>query len=1795
MKAINDLIKPSLLPSLKNDYELKVYIVRDPLRPPKEPTRLSSIFPFSTIEDVKRAIWLHEDAELNALPKFQFLGILRENPYETEFPAAGQKYIGADYYYYDTTDIPIRLDSPLDILRSGAAHENFVDIDGRLQPLKITKRDRIKLETIFEEEESPVLHCYFLSSVLAFGNLANPISEYDFNGKIAPYFPSFSVDSEFTPTENDIAFAETLETYARGKSNTQEAINTFLEDNQEKLKKLKISGIVYLRFAWKQPIIGFQRCQALFYNLAANDRRPFIRFLPVDSTPLTKLYSPGGLTLVETISIDNVKNWAQEKSPVPDKDYIFMKVLIHTGGSSSLFGTLRIHDDGTADFILTPPKNMRKLEAESDLRDLEAFLTEAIQKTGLVPEQMGLEEASVNVYLNLDPEAPKISKADIHTRLKKLSTFFQEIDPLPNEQPLIMLRYKGVSNFANEDSVSIFLTQIAAKNIQNGVEINRVTFRRQVIDEFGIDDEEAKTRVNAWFNARTQFGVANAEKSDVKPLSNPGVDIAVFEQHPYYFFHIYRADGNNDLRRIYTLLSILFSVSKDDLDGETVSEDVEQAVESFTDETGEVVNPESPVAEDSPQNVLVAPSEAQDGADEDFGDFLAYAVGDEDETQQEEATSPYEGAREELPTELPPPVVPDRPTDAGIEVGIEEPQQQPQPQKVKIKLKKKTEAAPDLEPAAAPVDEGPIKVGSFLIDRLKKLDKELFAYKKPTKADKSTKHYSSGCQAQDDRQPLGVTALEYKIMRERYAKEIDEKKLFFMEYPILGTTNPENPPRDAEIVNVLKFGSDPAHQNYYLCPKYFCIRDNIIIMETEFNGLIDRQGKRKKRESCPFCHGTKILDKNNPGRGETVFIRKNKPKTEKPHIYIDLLSKQRNPQGIALPCCFADPNVVGLRKTQAEFTHIREYEEKQGIRPAEKPATKAQTIIQPSVVNYEELSSKLSSEYIVGPEKYPLEPGKVGICAPVLDSYLGQVSSSFVQRSAVRQELTPNAEGFLRIGVDNPVQRRNISILAALAPFLHKVDTPQQVAGYIWEKVYPPVFQNLNFGNLVLEFYDPSFESPTSDNELSKWARNWFDVQDLSKNRDHFIRLWKSYNKFISLLKNVQEGKNVKFQFELRHFVHMLAEPGILSRRGITLIVLEYSGTPVDPKTEVTVKCPLQGFNSYAHANNDIGFLTHSSQGAWEPLIYTENTPPKGEQVATTSGTYLFQASLFNKYSETVRARITEFRQKCNSSGLGAFTPTTGVDPQSLIPKYKLLYQSLKEASGVLRDSYNHLVGAVFNYPRTKKRIYHVFVPFADDGTLFNVYRGTIAEEDKMFQINRVHFGFDDLSPSPVDWVIKFYKEFIQERFSLYKGYGVRSIITFNNNRVAVQLENGILIPATLNIEPTNYPDIPIINAISKDPEWYIDSMIVAPEKKDDSGFAADKTVFLERRKAEEVYNHLRLTFANYAASSDAGPEFRKTIRQIIGRTDLDLYERRKRLEIVIGPFILSWLTPTDSFDPTTTLLRIDCRITDKEQCDNFCIWKEEVGKCSIHTPSTVTLGGREEVNAPRFFMLRLLEELLRIPTKRKQLLTRGVPYLSAPKTQVKIGEQTIIPEHNTQWYQALIEEIMAKPTEKPIYYEEFAGTRQQIQSQFLDRMGIPESLREIIGPGDFRLWPAHDIYSLCIALNVDIGTLTQKQDLRKFDQQSIVILQRGLKPPKTVIQIDLSAGGQMIGSSVKTQDIVVIVILETGQPAILVNTDTPNVPLIFKNTLVDTLELKINAIPQVFYRKRPNAVPKPL
>jgi hypothetical protein len=51
-------------------------------------------------------------------------------------------------------------------------------------------------------------------------------------------------------------------------------------------------------------------------------------------------------------------------NPAPDADFLLIKSMIRKtqGSTPALYGTLRFHQDSTADYILQPPKMLRKFE-----------------------------------------------------------------------------------------------------------------------------------------------------------------------------------------------------------------------------------------------------------------------------------------------------------------------------------------------------------------------------------------------------------------------------------------------------------------------------------------------------------------------------------------------------------------------------------------------------------------------------------------------------------------------------------------------------------------------------------------------------------------------------------------------------------------------------------------------------------------------------------------------------------------------------------------------------------------------------------------------------------------------------------------------------------------------------------------------------------------------------------------------------------------------------------------------------------------------------------------------------------------------------------------------------------------------------------------------------------------------------------------------------------------------------------------------------------------------------------------
>ena len=76
----------------------------------------------------------------------------------------------------------------------------------------------------------------------------------------------------------------------------------------------------------------------------------------------------------------------------------------------------------------------------------------------------------------------------------------------------------------------------------------------------------------------------------------------------------------------------------------------------------------------------------------------------------------------------------------------------------------------------------------------------------------------------------------------------------------------------------------------------------------------------------------------------------------------------------------------------------------------------------------------------------------------------------------------------------------------------------------------------------------------------------------------------------------------------------------------------------------------------------------------------------------------------------------------------------------------------------------------------------------------------------------------------------------------------------------------------------------------------------------------------------EDVYQHLRLTFSTWLSRSGAdgkgGSEFRERIESILKRYDLPVFEKRKRLDIMLESRITQWLEPSDENDESNTTIK---------------------------------------------------------------------------------------------------------------------------------------------------------------------------------------------------------------------------------------------------------------------------------
>ena len=814
-----------------------------------------------------------------------------------------------------------------------------------------------------------------------------------------------------------------------------------------------------------------------------------------------------------------------------------------------------------------------------------------------------------------------------------------------------------------------------------------------------------------------------------------------------------------------------------------------------------------------------------------------------------------------------------------------------------------------------------------------------------------------------------------------------------------------------------------------------------------------------------------------------------------------------HPDGFDLPCCFLDESPVKF--SDPAYDKYRQW----GLpgkpskpRPVNAAAAAALNDVEESeeeeeggeeqgprqgigvpIMDYYVIMAGVTRKYIIGAEKFPLEvsvvdagvrggkklqnaEAQVGLLPPVLDSYFNQDQTQLVSRSFNPQKIKPDGQGFLRIGVENRVQFQADSFLAAIAPFYMK-NSADQMKKYIEKKITARIFMAMNYGNSVLEFYDPSTSERPTNGIIDRWAEDELEIQAHEENREALVRAYLSYHAFKGWLRSDTTKK------EFRHFALILAQPNLIRegiRPGITFIVLD-----ILKSGEMSVRCPPMGYNAELMAANDVGFLLHHWSGIWEPIFYVDARKPGARGLDNFILTFQM-ANAGPTWPLIVKKRVQEYAVQCSSIGRSVYTSQSAMNPMSMIPcsaAYRILRKEPRiSLEGVLRDAYNH-IGALLFRERTKPHVGYIALPVIDDGEMI-VHKKLILDWDD-----------PEFERPPVDVVLKFYKTYVEERFEMYPGFSPIRLVRTGQELVAIQLRNGLYVPVDEPGEEAadviaKMPSVPV-----DDIEWAINHEIALGGHGKPDNLPGKK----ERMKANEfyeVFEHLRLTFSNWLATAEGSGDFRKTLENVVFSRKLPLFEKRKRLKILIAPFIQKWITTEEGSEAkkgkkNVSLMRVDCRIRSKETCVGRCSWTRvgEEDKCLLHAPKTIQLGEEQHrhVSSANVLLLRLVEEMLRYGERRRQVFEQEVSRVITMDSAVMLeGNQKIYPEKSAAWYELLRLDWATKKEEQPKFYEEMIGDTDDEEEEVVmppptvdESMILPPRLETVLngkdGDGDVK------------------------------------------------------------------------------------------------------------------------------
>ena len=365
--------------------------------------------------------------------------------------------------------------------------------------------------------------------------------------------------------------------------------------------------------------------------------------------------------------------------------------------------------------------------------------------------------------------------------------------------------------------------------------------------------------------------------------------------------------------------------------------------------------------------------------------------------------------------------------------------------------------------------------------------------------------------------------------------------------------------------NAIKYGSTPDNQNWYICPRYWSLKDNVSLTQEQvdsgkYGEVIPQNAKKIPKGKYIWEFTDEKAHKDKDGKYKTHH-----PGFLKPDVH---------PDGLCVPCCFSswENDIVAKRRNRCLNNSSEKTE------------------------NGDNKDDDKLDEYIKGPDKFPIESGRWGYL-PVLVQHFLNTTNSKCQISHINTNLKENHPCIIRQGVENNSKQSFVACIAdVFSDILGSTLTISNMLKVIKNSITLDKFIEYHNGSLLSIF--KTDDSAMYRNIDIKQYKNTKTYKKFHKTNLIALKsAISSLHNFYSFLEDDNNYIDYTYLWDIVCDVNKN-----LFKKGLNLIILEL---PQDDITSnVNIICPSNHFSNVPFDSNKPSCIIMKKYDFYEP-IYT--------------------------------------------------------------------------------------------------------------------------------------------------------------------------------------------------------------------------------------------------------------------------------------------------------------------------------------------------------------------------------------------------------------------------------------------------------------------------------------------------------------------------------------------------------------------------------------------------------------